>query len=173
MTPTQWEGLGRDPQILPEEEPPCSKFGEWAPGWAVSSGRDHPSTPWPVHLPSPRREGTPATIPDLLTGPFLVPKLMTLVSEHVIARQEGLTIHTLEMIEGRWYHWAQVFALLCYSRDDRVNITSQYSNHQSQPSLQHTPLDKWQSATANHMPGKPDTLSQHASAKPDKLSQHA
>ena len=47
------------------------------------------------------------------------------------------------------------------------------SNSQSQPSLQWAPLNENKSATANHRPGKPDTLSQHASAKPDKLSQHA
>ena len=47
------------------------------------------------------------------------------------------------------------------------------NNHQSWPSLQQTPLNKHQTATANQKPEKPDTLSQHASAKPDMLSQHA
>ena len=35
------------------------------------------------------------------------------------------------------------------------------NNYQSQPSLQQTPLDKHQSATANDRPGKLDKLSQH------------
>ena len=47
------------------------------------------------------------------------------------------------------------------------------NNNQSQPSLQWAPLNKHQPATANHMPGKPDKLSQHVSVKPDKLFQHA
>ena len=48
-----------------------------------------------------------------------------------------------------------------------------YNNHQSWPSLQQTTLNKHQSATANHRPGKTEILSQHTSAKPDKLSQQA
>ena len=47
------------------------------------------------------------------------------------------------------------------------------NNHQSQPSLQQTALDKHQSTTANHKLGKPDTLSQYASMKPDKPSIHS
>ena len=47
------------------------------------------------------------------------------------------------------------------------------NNHQSWPILQQTPLNKHHLATANHRPGKPDTLSQHASVKPDTLSQYA
>ena len=47
------------------------------------------------------------------------------------------------------------------------------NSHQSWPSLQQTPFGKHQSETANHMPGKPDKISQHVSAKPDMLSQHA
>ena len=47
------------------------------------------------------------------------------------------------------------------------------NNHQSRPSLQQTPLNKHQSETVNHKPGKPDKLPQQANAKPDKLSQHA
>ena len=47
------------------------------------------------------------------------------------------------------------------------------NNHQSWPSLQQTPLDKLQSATADHRPGKQDMLPQHAPVKPDIPSQHA
>ena len=47
------------------------------------------------------------------------------------------------------------------------------NNNQSQPSLQQTPLNGHQLATANHRPGRPDTLSQHAKAKSDMPSQHA
>ena len=46
-------------------------------------------------------------------------------------------------------------------------------SHQSWPGLQQTPWHKHLSEMANHMPGKPVTLSQHAKAKSDKLSQHA
>ena len=69
-----------------------------------------------------------------------------------------------------------VYCVLCYIRWVGLNIPSQYkviNNHQSQPSLQQTPLGKYQSETANHRPGKQDMLSQYASVKPDKLSQHA
>ena len=65
---------------------------------------------------------------------------------------------------------------MCYAILGMIGLTSHHStnyNHQSWPSLQQTPLGKHQSATANHRPGKSDTLSKHASAKPDKLSQHA
>ena len=37
--------------------------------------------------------------------------------------------------------------------------------HQSWPCLQQTPLNKHQSATANHRPGRPDMLSQHAKCR--------
>ena len=36
-----------------------------------------------------------------------------------------------------------------------------------------TSLNKHQSVTANHRPGKPDTLFQHASVKSDIISKHA
>ena len=44
------------------------------------------------------------------------------------------------------------------------------NNNQSWASLQQTPLNGHQLATANH---RPDTLSQHASVKLDMLFQHA
>ena len=47
------------------------------------------------------------------------------------------------------------------------------NNNQPQLSLQQATWNKPQSATTNHRPGKPDTLSQHATTKPDKLSQCA
>ena len=67
---------------------------------------------------------------------------------------------------------------MCYVifRSNRVNIPLQCKviiSNQLQPSLQLKHSNKHQSATANHRPGKPDTLFQHAKAKSDKLSQHA
>ena len=46
------------------------------------------------------------------------------------------------------------------------------NSHQSWPSLQQTPLDKYQSTTANHRQRKPDMLSQDTSANPDYLCKH-
>ena len=67
---------------------------------------------------------------------------------------------------------------MCYAifKSDRVKTLLQCRiiiNNQSQLSLQWIPLIKHQPVTANHRPGKPDTLSQHAKAKSDKLSWHA
>ena len=67
---------------------------------------------------------------------------------------------------------------MCYAifRSNRVNTPLQHKiiiSNQSQPSLQWIPLNKHKSATANHRPGRPDTLSQHAKEKSDKLYQHA
>ena len=55
---------------------------------------------------------------------------------------------------------------MCYAifRSNIFNIPSWckiINNDQSQPVLQQIPLNKHKSATANHRPGKPATLSQH------------
>ena len=47
------------------------------------------------------------------------------------------------------------------------------NNKQSGPSLQHTSLGKHQSEIVNHIPEKPNTLTQHAGMKLDAISWHA
>ena len=71
-------------------------------------------------------------------------------------------------VGGMWYAILGMIGLTSHPI-----MVQTINNHQSQPSLQQTPLNKHQSEMANHRPGKPDKLSQHASIKPHKLSQHA
>ena len=63
---------------------------------------------------------------------------------------------------------------MCYAILGMIGLTSltvQIINNQpSWPSLHQAPLDKHQSATANHRPEKLDTQSQHVSVKPESYT---
>ena len=94
----------------------------------------------------------------------------------------------LKSYYGTIYKYLPITAMLnviCHIRCDRVKIPLRYkiiNGCQPWPSLQGIHHNKHQSTTANHRPGKPDTVYQHARQSQtghpnmqgaDKLSQHA
>ena len=100
MTPTQGERPGRTPKTSPGEGSLSSQIsGRAAGGWYPQMlGMSFPCLTLFTYLVS--GGGTPVDLLGPLAGPFLVSRLMTLVSTAVVQMHGSLTIQALDVIEG-------------------------------------------------------------------------